>query len=111
MARSEQDIIGIDKSSRTMWPRQSRLNKLLELAVVQPVIIDSKYLQLSDTNQKRPLYPNLILLAVMYTRDQHKQAQFRKKRLMSLMQYEETEQNINTYSDDGKNFVVKGTTI
>ena len=42
-----------------------------------------------------------------------KQGQFGKKKLMSLMQHEEMERKIkiNTYSDDRKNFVVKGTTI
>ena len=63
----------------TMWPTQSWFNKLLELAVEQPMIIESKYLQLPGTNQKHLLYPKLRLLAVMCTRDQHKQAQFRKK--------------------------------
>ena len=62
-----------------VWPTQSWFNKLLELAVEQPVIIERKYLQLPGTNKKHPLYPKLRLLAVMCTRDQHKQAQFRKK--------------------------------
>ena len=62
-----------------MWPTQSWFNKLLELALAQPMIIESKYLQLPGTNQKHPLYRKLRLLAVMCTRDQHKQAQFRKK--------------------------------
>ena len=96
-----------------MRPTQSWFNKLLEIAVEQPMIIESKYLQLPGTNQKHPLYSKLKLLAVMCTRDQHKQAQFRKKQSMSSMQRGEMEQktNINTYSEDGKNFVVKGTTI
>ena len=65
------------------------------------------------TNQKHPLYPKLRLLTVMCTRDQHKQAQFRKKQSISLIEHGEMEQktNIDTDSDDGKNFVVKGTTI
>ena len=96
-----------------MWPTQSWFNKLLELAVEQPMIIESKHLQLPGTNQKHPLYPKLRLLAVVCTRDQHKQAQFRKKQSMSSMQRGEMERktNINTYSKDGKNFVVKGITI
>ena len=56
-----------------MWQTQSWFNKLLELAVEQQMIIESKYLQLPGTNQKHPLYPKLRLLAVMCTRDQHKQ--------------------------------------
>ena len=66
------------------WPTQSWFNKLLEQAVEQPMIIESKYLQLPGTNQKPPLYPKLKLPAVMYTRDQHKQAQFRKKKINVL---------------------------
>ena len=82
-----------------MWPTQSWFNKLLELAVEQPMIIESKYLQLPGTNQKYPLYPKL--------------RQFRKKQSMSSMQREEMgrKTNINTYSEDGKDFVVKRTTI
>ena len=96
-----------------MWLTQSWFNKLLELAVKQPMIIESKYLQLPVTNQKHSLYPKRRLLAVMCTRDQHRQAQFRKKQSMSSMERGEMKRktNINTYSEDGKNFVVKGTTI
>ena len=72
-----------------MWLTQSWFNKLLELVVEQPVIIESKYLQLLRTNQEHPLYPKLRMLAVMCTRDKHKQAQFRKKQSMCLMQREE----------------------
>ena len=61
-----------------MWPTQSWFHKLLELAVDQPMIIESKSLQLPGTNQKHPLYSKLRLLPVMCTRDQYKQAQFRK---------------------------------
>ena len=57
-----------------MWPTQSWFNKLLKLAVEKPMIIESKYLRLPGTNQKHPLYPTLRLLALMCTRDQHKQA-------------------------------------
>ena len=97
-----------------MWLTQSWFNKLLELAVEQPVIIENKYLQLLRTNQEHPLYPKLRMLAVMCTRDKHKQAQFRKKQSMCLMQREEMERkkkNINTYPDNGKNFIVNGTAI
>ena len=51
-----------------MWPTQSWFNKLLELAVEEPIIIESKYLQLPGTNPKHRLYPKLRVLAVMYTR-------------------------------------------
>ena len=74
-----------------MWPTQSWFNKLLELAVEQPVTIESKYLQLPGTDQKHPLYPKLRLVAVICTRDQHKQAKFRKKQSMSSMQCGEME--------------------
>ena len=96
-----------------MWPTQSWFNKLLELAVEQPMIIKSKYLQLPGTNKKYLRYPKLRLLAVMFTQNQHKQAQFSKKQSMSSMQRGEMERktNINTYSKEGKNFIVKGTTI
>ena len=77
-----------------MWPTQSWFNKLLELAVEQPMIIESKCLQLPGENQRHPLYPKLRLLAVMCTRDQHKQAQFRKKQSMSSMQRGEMKQKI-----------------
>ena len=88
-----------------MWPTQSWCNKLLELAVTQSMIIESTYLQLPGTNKKHSFYPRLRLLAVMCTRDQHTQAQFRKKQSMSSMQRGEMERktNINTYSDSGGN--------
>ena len=96
-----------------MWRTQSWFNKLLELAVEQPVIIESKYLQLQRTNQEHPLYPKLRMLAVMCTRDKHKQAQFRKNQSMCLMQRGEMKRkkNINTYTDNGKNFIVNGTAM
>ena len=49
----------------------------------------------------------------MCTRDQHIQTQFRKKQSMSLIQRGEMERktSINTYSDNGENFVGKGSTI
>ena len=88
---------------------QLMVHKLLELVVEQPMIIVRKYLQLSGTNQNHPLYIKLILFAMMCSRDRHKQKQFRKKQSISLMQHEEMQRktNINTYSDNRKNFVVK----
>ena len=80
-----------------MWQTQSWFNKLLELAVEQQMIIESKYLQLPGTNQKHPLYPKLRLLAVMCTRDQHKQTQLRKKQSMSSMQRRDGTKNKNKY--------------
>ena len=77
-----------------MWPTQLWFNKLLELAVEQPMIIERKRLQLPGKNQKHPLSPKLRLLAVMCTRDQYKQAQFRKKQSMSSMQRGEMKQKI-----------------
>ena len=74
-----------------MWPTQSWFNKLLELTLEQPMIIESKHLQLQSANQKHPPYPKLRLFAVMCTRDQHKQAQFRKKQSMSSMHRGEME--------------------
>ena len=88
---------------------QLMVHKLLELVVEQPMIIVRKYLQLSGTNQNHPLYIKLRLFAMMCSRDRHKQKQFRKKQSISLMQHEEMQRktNINTYSDNRKNFVVK----
>ena len=115
MVCSEQDIIRINKSScnssnvantimvqQTVRTSSEAANDYRKQISATPSY-KSKTFSLSQTETAR----------MLCTRDQHRQAQFRKKQSMSSMKREEMERktNINTYSEDGKNFVVKGTTI
>lgn len=79
----------------------------------QPIIVESKYLQLPGTNQKHPLYTKPRLIAVTCTRCQHKQAQFIEKQSMAVRQCGEMKRktNINAYSNDEKKCVMKGASI
>ena len=79
----------------------------------QPIIVESKYLQLPGTNQKHPLYPKPRLIAVTCTRCLHKQAQFIEKQSMTLRQCGEMKRKTNTngYSNDEKKCVMKGASI
>ena len=69
MACSEQDIIGIDKSS-------CNSSNVANTIMVQQIVrtssgaandYESIYLQLLGTNQKHPLYPKLRLLEMQCT--------------------------------------------
>ena len=80
-----------------LWPTQTWFNKLLELAIDQPIRIESnnnKYLMLSGTNRNDPLYSKLKSIAVLCPRIRQKQVVFRKKLITSSTQRGETNINI-----------------
>ena len=83
MAHSEQNIIGIDKSSLIALNGANTILRTRSRAANdyrKQIFATPRY------KSKHPLYPKLILLKAMHTRGQHKQVQFCSERNYNTMQ-------------------------
>ena len=82
-----------------LWATQLWFNKLLEVTVDQPLITESKYLQLLSASA----------LTVHSGSAQRSTNWKETSNVFNAAWRDGTKTNINTYSEDSKNFVVKRT--
>ena len=96
-----------------LWTTQSWFTRIMELAILPPIIISSRYLKLSGTKAKHPLYLKLQMLALFILNQFHLQHQFHQMHKQLYQQHGETlpKQKTTVYSKYGQTFVVKGASI
>ena len=92
-----------------MWPTQTWFTTLLQLAIQEPLIINSRHLIMSGTSKKHPLSPKMKLLAVLCSNNIAEQNNFRQKLTEYYQQRggKEPVKNIQGSSKDSPSFVIK----
>jgi len=104
-SQSEQAIV-----IAPMWPTQTWFPALLQLAVKEPLVINSTKLQMPGTGKRHPLSPKMRLIAVFCSNNTAMQETFLTTQKRSYQQHGEKTHRTNTLlsSRNLHNFVVKG---